>query len=182
MLLLACMRDRGALCLPAGFLPASTPASLCLQLHCVPLHGLSSAVHLPMQKGRGFRDQERMEVDDPSIGAYDNPTGRSGKGPAECEWHGPDLAGDLPKPLLAAVSPVSAACCQGHAFLPCTSIVPIRTSTWGCVWLPAVVKSTQAPAYARCLGILAQVLQLPGATWPDAAVFPCRLHCPLATF
>lgn len=24
-------------------------------------------------------------MDDPSIGAYDNPTGRSGKGPAECE-------------------------------------------------------------------------------------------------
>ena len=99
MLILACMRDRGALCLPAGFLHASVPASLCLQLHCVYLQGLSSAVRLPAQKGRGFRDQERMEVDDPSIGAYDNPTGRSGKGPAECEWPVPCLAVTCPTTL-----------------------------------------------------------------------------------
>ena len=96
MLPLACIRDKCAQSLATGFLHASVPASLCLQLHRVPLHALSSAVRLPVQKGRGFRDQERMEVDDPSIGAYDNPTGRSGKGPAECEWSVPCVAVTCP--------------------------------------------------------------------------------------
>ena len=109
MLPLACMRDRGALH------RMSALQCSCLQPHCVPLHVLSSAVNLPAQKGRGFRDQERMEVDDPSIGAYDNPTGRAGKGPAECEWSVPCVAVICPAtfPGLHAAIAVSAACCRG---------------------------------------------------------------------
>ena len=115
-------------------------------------------------------------MDDPSIGAYDNPTGRSGKGPAECEWPGRDLPCDLPRPLLAALA-VSAACCRGPYLQPSDAFWPALPSS-------SSVKSTchRRVKHRLCPCMVfwhPKSFSSQGVSWGDASESARTLHCSL---